>query len=82
MTLESLQRTVILIEAYAASADAAAAHARGEATSADGTARRLWQEEEMRERVRAWLREHEDWNPDTHTGECSDHSPAVDSTVL
>jgi hypothetical protein len=32
--------------------------------------------------IQAWLREHASWNPNTRTGECTEHSPAADSTVL
>ncbi|NTV62580.1 MAG: hypothetical protein HGA65_03455 [Oscillochloris sp.] len=35
---------------------------------------------EKYERAAAWLAKHADWNPDTRTGECTEHSPAADST--
>jgi hypothetical protein len=50
---ERIRRALMMVEIYATTADHNAAHALGQAESADGAAKRLWLAECEKERARA-----------------------------
>jgi hypothetical protein len=51
--MDKLELAKVMIKAYAESAEECSQHARARSSTADGTARRLWLEEERVERARA-----------------------------